>query len=67
MSSDLLPEGEAMRQAVHWIVEERKSDGTVPLAKLLDRATLKFDLSPRQSQLLITFYQRAIEAENQTS
>lgn len=51
----IMPEGEALRQAVRWVSkmrEERKS----PLAMLIDQACLRFNLSPKDCEFLNRFF-----------
>lgn len=47
------PEGEDLRKAVKWISEERKYDPEAKLAKLIEEACLKFDLSPMDAEYLL--------------
>lgn len=62
----ILPEGESMRRAVRWISQEHAERPDTPLAKLLDEAMLRFDLSPIQCERLVEFY-RAVRAEEERS
>jgi hypothetical protein len=52
----ILPEGEQLRRAVRWISEERQEKKDANLAKLIDEACVKFDLSPTDSEFLIRFF-----------
>ncbi len=52
----ILPEGEQLRRAVRWISEERQENKDANLAKLIDEACVKFDLSPTDSEFLIRFF-----------
>ena len=52
----ILPEGEQLRKAVRWISEERQEKKDANLAKLIDEACVKFDLSPTDSEFLIRFF-----------
>ena len=51
----ILPEGEKLRLAVQWISEKRTEDPAVNLAKLVDEASFRFDLSPKDSEFLLRF------------
>jgi hypothetical protein len=51
------PKGESMRQAVRWISAERLEDENKPLFQLIQEASLKFNLSPKEEAFLISFYQ----------
>lgn len=52
MGWELEPEGESLRRAVQWIGERRRVDPTVQLARLVDEAGLRFDLSPMDEEFL---------------
>ena len=51
----LQPKGEKLRRAVRWLSDRRREDPGAPLAALLDEATRRHDLSPREAELLIEF------------
>ena len=46
------PEGEDLRKAVKWISEERQYNPGQKLAELIEKACLKFDLSPMGAEYL---------------
>ena len=46
------PQGEDMRKAVKWISEQRQDNPGAKLAKLIEEACLKFDLSPTEAEYL---------------
>lgn len=50
--ADVMPEGEAIRRAVRWISDQRQSDPGGKLAKLVDEASQRFDLSPLETDFL---------------
>ena len=52
------PEGEDLRKAVKWISEERKYGAGKTLLKLIEEASLKFDLSPMDTEYLINFFRK---------
>lgn len=52
----ILPSGESMRKAVKWISEERQSDPDKPMAKLVEEASLRFNLSPAEGEFLFQFF-----------
>ncbi len=52
----ILPQGESIRKAVQWISEERQSDPAKPIAKLVDEASLRFNLSPAEGEFLHKFF-----------
>ena len=49
------PEGENLRKAVKWISEERKYNPGKALSGLIEKACLKFDLSPMDAEYLNKF------------
>jgi hypothetical protein len=53
------PEGDAIKNAVKWIGQERKSNPSVDLSKLVEEAGRKFDLSPMDSEFLFRFVRKA--------
>jgi len=52
------PEGEDLRKAVKWISEERKYGAEKKLLKLIEEASLKFDLSPMDAEYLVNFFKK---------
>lgn len=50
------PEGEDLRKAVKWISEERQYNPEARLSKLIQKACLKFDLSPMDAEYLQNFF-----------
>ena len=54
--TEVLPKGEKVRKAVKWISENLKENPDQSLQKLINDATLRFDLSPNDAELVINFY-----------
>lgn len=54
----VMPEGEEVRKAIKWISMclEEKPDQSI--AKLVEQAGFKFDLSPMESEFLIGFFKK---------
>ncbi len=52
----VLPQGESLRRAVQWISEELKMNENQDKMKLLNEATMKFDLSPSEGEFLYNMY-----------
>ena len=52
------PEGEDLRKAVKWISDERTYGVEKTLSKLIEDASLKFDLSPMDAEYLVNFFRR---------
>ena len=57
--SATLPRGERLRRAVRFVSERLREEGPPPLAALVNEATLRFDLTPKESEYLIQFYRDA--------
>jgi len=54
--SNIQPEGEDLRKAVKWISDERTYGAEETLLKLIEEASLKFDLSPMDAEYLVNFF-----------
>jgi len=50
------PKGEKIRQAVKWLSGERLEDENRSIPLLIQDAALKFNLSPKDEEFLISFY-----------
>ena len=48
--------GESVRRAVKWISEMRKEDENSPIEPLIEKASLQFNLSPKEEDFLRSFY-----------
>lgn len=55
--STIMPESEGIRAAVKWISAGLQEENPKPLKQLLQEATLRFDLSPLESEFVSRFYQ----------
>ena len=53
--STIMPQGEKLKHAIQWISERRTEDPDVNPAKLVDEASFRFDLSPKDSEFLLRF------------
>ena len=51
------PKGERVRQAVKWISENRKEDDKRSVLSLIQDASLRFTLSPKEENFLRAFYE----------
>jgi hypothetical protein len=51
----ILPEGEQLRRAIKWISDERIDNPGASLFTLIDKACLKFDLTPKDEEFLMHF------------
>jgi hypothetical protein len=51
---------------VRWISERLREREDRPLLPLVNEATLRFDLSPRESEYLIGFYRNARAGKSET-
>lgn len=51
------PKGEKVRQAVKWISGERLDDERKSLSNLIQEASMRFNLSPKDEEFLRVFYE----------
>ncbi len=51
----IFPEGEDLRKAVKWISEERMNNPSITIRKLVEQASLQFNLSPKKVEFLLTY------------
>lgn len=51
----ILPEGDDLKKAARWIIEEQTCNPKKALKNLIEEACLKFDLSPLDSDFLDRF------------
>ncbi len=49
-------EGEAVRKAVKYISEEKQAAPDASLAQLIQKASITFDLTPKDAMFLENFY-----------
>lgn len=54
--SELLPDGEDLRRAVKWISASLQDNPDQPVQRLVQEATFKFDLSPKDADFLVGFF-----------
>jgi hypothetical protein len=52
----ILPEGEELRKAVKWIADMIQDGSKQPAMKLIEEASMKFDLAPNDQEFLIRCY-----------
>ncbi len=50
------PDGEDIRKATNWIVEENEYTKEKSLRELVEEACVKFDLSPLKAEFLIRHF-----------
>lgn len=50
------PEGENVRKAVQWISDKRQYEEGAPLAILIEKASGRFNLSPKDEEFLFRFF-----------
>jgi hypothetical protein len=54
----IMPEGEDIKKAITWISLRREESPGMPMAKLIEEAAFKFDLSPLDQEFLVGFFQK---------
>jgi hypothetical protein len=52
----LKPQGESVRKAVKFISEEKQANPETPLGLLIQKACMRFDLTPKDAGFLQQFY-----------
>ena len=57
--STIQPKGEKVRQAVKWISEKRREDEIRSFFVLIQEASQRFNLSPRDEEFLVSFYKES--------
>ena len=50
------PEGEDIRKATKWISDKLRYEPDVSLAKAIEEACVKFDLSPKDAEFMMRFF-----------
>jgi hypothetical protein len=55
----ILPDSEQLKRAVRWISEQLKEDEQLSKQKLINEAISRFDLNPKQSMFLLSFYKNS--------
>lgn len=48
-----LPPGETLRRAILFVIEQREADPQASLWRLVEEASVRFDLSPAQEEQLL--------------
>jgi hypothetical protein len=59
MMTTIQPKGEKLRQAVKWISDARMTHAAEPLSRLIQDASNRFNLSPKEEAFLVSFYAEA--------
>jgi len=52
----IMPKGDKIRLAVKWISAEKTEDEAKPIAALIQEASMRFNLSPKEEMDLRNFY-----------
>jgi hypothetical protein len=63
--SEITPTGESLRRAVRYVSDQLREDADKPLLSLVDEASQRFDLTPKQSEYLIRFYREALQRKTE--
>ena len=51
------PKGEKLKQAIKWISSEIKEEGGKSILLLIEEASFRFNLTPKEETFLRSFYQ----------
>jgi hypothetical protein len=54
-----MPEGEDLRRAIKWISQSLQESRDKKLFRLIEEATFKFDLTPKDGEYLLSFFSSA--------
>ncbi|MGA3279617.1 MAG: hypothetical protein ABSD50_01400 [Smithella sp.] len=52
----IMPESEHVQKAIKWISTNLEEKDAEPIKTLIQKAILKFDLSPKDSDFLMNFF-----------
>jgi hypothetical protein len=52
----IVPEGETIKQALRWISQEMEHKKKPDLTGLINEASLRFNLSPKDEEFIFAFY-----------
>jgi len=61
--STIKPKGEKIRQAVRWISENLKEDSGKAIISVIQEAALRFNLSPKEEEFLVSFYREQVTSQ----
>ena len=63
----IMPEGGAVRKAVQWVCKMREEGAKAPLASLIEQASIRFNLSPKDCDFLNRFFreQQTLESKKE--
>lgn len=53
-----MPEGDEIRNAIKWISMNLEENANQSINKLIEKAALKYDLSPADSEFLMNFFRK---------
>jgi hypothetical protein len=62
--SAILPKGESLRRAVRHISDRLQEDADQSLLSLVEEASQRFNLTPKDSEYLIRFYREMRQRES---
>ena len=62
--SEITPTGQSLRRAVRYVSDQLREDADKPLLSLVDEASRRFDLTPKESEYLIHFYREALRSKS---
>jgi len=60
----VMPEGGNLRKALQWVSKMREEGAKESLAVLVDQASVRFNLSPKDSEFLTRFFNEQQAAES---
>ncbi len=60
----IMPEGAAVRKAVQWVSKMHEEGANAPMATLIEQASIRFNLSPKDCDFLSRFFSEQQAAES---
>jgi len=54
----LVPQGELLRRAIRWLDDRRREGIELPRARLVEEASLRFNLTPYEEEFLLQTWAR---------
>ncbi len=55
----IIPAGEGIRSALQWLSERRREDPAAPRLQLIEQAALQFDLTPVETEFLLSSWKES--------
>jgi hypothetical protein len=63
--SEITPTGESLRRALRYVSDQLREDTDKPLLSLVDEASQRFELTPKQAEYVIRFYREELQRKTE--